>query len=145
VEAAVGTPIGDVLSAAGIEVNDQDRIVLGGPMRGRAIWSLSTPIMADTDALMVQDRMNLPTISDYPCINCGDCIGVCPARIPVSMLVRSLEAGKYQDAVDAYDLLSCVECGLCSFYCVAQIPIFQYIRLAKYEVARIQQMEEANV
>lgn len=145
VETPIGTPIGDVLTAAGITVNDQDRVIIGGPMRGRAVWSLSAPIMADTDALMVQDRQDLPAISAYPCINCGDCIGVCPARIPVSMLVRSLEAGQYQNAVDAYDLLSCVECGLCSFYCIAQIPIFQYIRLAKYEIARIQQMEEANV
>ncbi|MFH1980788.1 MAG: 4Fe-4S dicluster domain-containing protein [Pseudomonadota bacterium] len=145
VEAPIGTPIGDVLAAGGITVNDQDRIILGGPMRGSAVWSLAASIMADTDALMVQDRQDLPVISSYPCINCGDCIGVCPAHIPVSMLVRFLEAGQYQDAVDAYDLLSCVECGLCSFYCVAQIPIFQYIRLAKYEIARIQQMEEANV
>lgn len=145
VEAPIGTPIGDVLTSGGIAVNDQDRVVLGGPMRGSAVWSLGAAILADTDALMVQDRQDLPTISSYPCINCGDCIGVCPAHIPVSMLVRFLEAGQYQDAVDAYDLLSCVECGLCSYYCVAQIPIFQYIRLAKYEIARMQQMEEANV
>ncbi len=145
VEAVIGTPIGDVLAAAGIEVGDRDRIVVGGPMRGSAAWSLAAPVMADTDALMVQDRANLPLISNYPCINCGDCIGPCPARIQVPMLVRFLEAGQYQEAVDEYDLLSCVECGLCSYHCVAQIPIFQYIRLAKHEIARIQQMEEANV
>ena len=53
------------------------------------------------------------------------------------MLVRFLEAGQYETAADEYDLYSCVECGLCSFVCVARIPIFQYIRLAKYELARV--------
>ena len=61
------------------------------------------------------------------------------------MLVRFLEAGQYQEAADEYDLLSCVDCGLCSFFCVAQIPIFQYIRLGKHGLARIQQVEESNV
>jgi len=62
----------------------------------------------------------------------------------VNMLVRFLEAGQYQDAVDLYDLHSCVECGLCSFVCVSKIPVFQYIKLAKHELARIESAEAAN-
>jgi electron transport complex protein RnfC len=52
------------------------------------------------------------------------------------MLVRFLEAGEYLTAADEYDLYSCLECGLCSLVCESKIPIFQYIRLAKYELAR---------
>ena len=59
----------------------------------------------------------------------------------MSMLVRFLEAGQYEDAADLYDLYSCVDCGLCSFVCVSKIPIFQYIRLAKYELSRLQAIE----
>ena len=145
VQAPTGTPVIHVLASAGIEVNDQDRVITGGPMRGTALYSTAFPIMPDTDTLMIQAADNVPLVSDYPCINCGECIPVCPANIQVSMLVRFLAAGQYQEAADEYDLLSCVDCGLCAFFCVAQIPIFQYIRLAKYELARIQQVEESNV
>lgn len=142
--ATIGTPLSAVFEAAGIVLAEGDRIISGGPMTGTAIYSDEFPILPDTDAIIVQAGADIPLTSDYPCINCGDCIPVCPARIQVNMLVRFLEAGQYQDAVDLYDLHSCVECGLCSFVCVAKIPIFQYIKLAKYELARIESAEAAN-
>jgi electron transport complex protein RnfC len=92
--------------------------------------------MPDTDGVVVIDRSDAAYASDYPCINCGDCVRVCPTQIQVHMLVRFLEAGQYEEAADNYDLYSCIECGLCSFVCVSKIPIFQYIRLAKYELER---------
>ena len=61
------------------------------------------------------------------------------------MLVRFLEAGKFEEAADEYDLLSCIECGLCSFVCVSRIPIFQYIKLAKYELDRARDSEAAEL
>jgi electron transport complex protein RnfC len=84
-------------------------------------------------------------VSNNACINCGECVRICPAKIQVNMLVRFLEAGLYDDAVDRYDLFSCIECGLCSYVCTAKIPVFQYIRLSKQELARIQSAEAENV
>jgi electron transport complex protein RnfC len=60
------------------------------------------------------------------------------------MLVRFLEANQYEEAADSNDLYSCIECGLCSYVCVSKIPIFQYIKLAKYELARAKMSEAAN-
>ena len=135
--AKIGTPVIDVLSKLGITLNEKDRVIMGGPMTGTAVYSDKHPIMYDTDAIMIQDSENIPPASDYPCINCGDCIRLCPARIPINMLVRFLEAGQYEEAADQYDLYSCIECGLCSLVCVSKIPIFQYIKLAKYELDRM--------
>jgi electron transport complex protein RnfC len=144
VSARIGTPVADVLAAHGITTGDMDRLILGGPMTGSAIYDDQMPIQADTDAILVQDAGDVSLVSDYPCINCGECVRACPARIQVNMLVRFLEAGQYEDGADLYDLYSCVDCGLCSFVCVAQIPIFQYIKLAKYELSRLTAAEASD-
>ncbi len=134
----LGTPAGALLETFGIDLNERDRIIFGGPLTGSAIFSEDHPIGPDTDSIMVQDRDALPLTSDYPCTNCGECVGICPVLVPVNMLIRFLEAGQYEDAADEYDLHCCVECGVCAYVCPSRIPIFQYIRLAKYELGRSQ-------
>ncbi len=144
VSARIGTPISHIFKTAGITPNHLDRIIFGGPMTGISLFSENHPVQADTDALMIQDKNDLPAISDYPCINCGECIRTCPVNIPVNMLVRFLEAGHYEGAAEEYDLNLCIDCGLCSYVCVSRIPIFQYIKLAKYELGRTHNAEAAN-
>lgn len=144
VRARMGTPVGLLLKKFGITVGDRDKIIFGGPMTGNAIYSEDLPVGADTDAILIQDKSEIPFYSDYPCINCGDCVRICPANVPVNLLVRFLEAGQYTEGADLYDLYSCIECGLCSYVCVSRIPIFQYIKLAKYELGRILSAEEMN-
>jgi electron transport complex protein RnfC len=146
VSARLGTPIGSVLNTLEIATADGDRIIYGGPMTGAAIFSENQPVMPDSDAIMVQSGRDIIMSGDDPCINCGECIRACPTNVPVNLLIRFLEAGQYQDGADLYDLYSCVECGLCSFVCVSRIPILQYIKLAKFELARAisAEVEEEN-
>jgi electron transport complex protein RnfC len=144
VSAKIGTPVRDILNTFGVTLNEKDRLILGGPMTGATLYSEDFPVLADTDAIMVQDRDNIPFVSDYPCINCGECVRACPANVPVNMLVRFLEAGQYEEAADQYDLYSCIECGLCSYVCVSKMPVFHYIKLAKYELGRTTTAEATN-
>ncbi|KJS31497.1 MAG: hypothetical protein VR64_11310 [Desulfatitalea sp. BRH_c12] len=142
--ARIGTPVGTILKALNITLNDRDRLVFGGPMTGTAIYSEEQPIQSDSDAILVQDAADITLSSDYPCINCGECVRVCPSNIAVNMLIRYLENGQYQDGADLYDLYSCVECGLCGYVCSSRTPILQYIKLAKFELARTTPVEEEN-
>jgi electron transport complex protein RnfC len=142
--ARIGTPVKDVLNALNIETSQGDRVVLGGPMAGLALFSEEAPVLADTEAILVQDKAQIVPGSDTHCVNCGECVKVCPAKMPVNMLIRYLENGRFEEAAQGYDLLSCIECGLCTYVCIVRIPIFQYITLGKQEVARIRSAEEAH-
>jgi len=144
VSARIGTPVSEIIKAFNVTLNEQDRIIFGGPMTGSSIYSEDYPVQADTDAIIVQDKDSLALVSEYPCINCGECVRICPVNVPVNMLVRFLEAGKYEEAAEEYDLYSCIECGLCSFVCVSKMPVFHYIKLAKYELGRISIAEATN-
>ncbi len=140
----LGTPVGDVLSACSETVEANDRIVLGGPMTGVAVYTESHPVCHDTDMVIVQGKDAIPPVYDNACINCGECVRICPANVQVNILIRYLQAGQYGDAADNHDLFSCIDCGLCSFVCPAGIPVFQYITLGKYEFARLNAAEAEN-
>ena len=144
VSVRIGAPIRDIFAACDVTLREQDRIIIGGPMTGSTLYSEDHPVQPDTDAIVVQDKEDLMPISDYPCINCGECVRICPVRVPVNMLIRFLEAGQFEEAADQYDLYSCIECGLCSFVCVSRMPVFQYIRLAKSELAKTGTAETNN-
>ncbi|MCG8563818.1 MAG: 4Fe-4S dicluster domain-containing protein [Desulfobacterales bacterium] len=137
VKAVIGTPLSNVLSQFSIHVNPQDRIVVGGPMTGFATFTSHHPVTPDMDMVMIQDRDIIPELSDNACVNCGKCIRICPANVPVNLLVRYLEADEYEEAAERFDLESCIECGLCAYVCTARIPITQYVRLGKHELLQL--------
>lgn len=141
VKAVIGTPIHRIFTQFNLTCNDRDRIIIGGPMQGFAAYTLYHPVEPGTDTIQIQDHTQIPYVSDYPCINCGKCIRVCPANVPVNLLVRYLEADMYEEAADNFDLNSCIECGLCSYVCTSRIPLFQYIRLGKHELLKLETEE----
>ncbi len=129
----LGTPIGDVLRHAGLEPTDRDKVVAGGPMRGRAVYSVSGAVDAGVDALTIVPADSFPRWTTDPCINCGRCIDRCPVDLQVQLIARYAEFGFFDRTVE-YGIDQCFECGLCASVCTARRPLMQYIRLAKEEL-----------
>jgi electron transport complex protein RnfC len=143
VKARIGTPISNILAKCNITLEENDRIILGGPMLGTTTYSKDLPIEPDTDAITVQSKSGSAQISTYPCISCGECVRICPVKIQVNLLGRFAEYELYEDA-EENDLHSCIECGLCAYVCTARRPILQYIKMAKHELESIKLSEAIN-
>jgi electron transport complex protein RnfC len=130
----MGTRLGDVFAAAGVEPEPGDKIVTGGLFRGLAQYSLDAAVDATVDALMLIKKGTFRDWSDEPCVNCGWCLDVCPEKLPAHQLTRFAEFSLFDRTPD-YGLDDCIECGLCATVCPARRPILQHIRLAKREIA----------
>jgi len=141
VSVPVGTPLTNILQAFDETIREGDRIIFGGPLTGVAVYSTDHPVGADTDTIMVQDGSQMPETADAACINCGECVRVCPVNIPVNILIRLLEAEQYEAAAAQAELDACIECGLCAFVCESRIPIFQHIKLAKHTLEQMKAEE----
>ena len=129
----IGTPLSEIFALAGIDVESGDRVILDGPMRGQAVYSLDDGVSRDTYGVTVVRKDAFPAITDDPCINCGECVLHCPARVLPHMISKYAEYSLFENT-EAYGIRSCFECGLCSFYCVSRRPLLQYIRLARKEL-----------
>jgi len=133
VRTRIGSPIANLLAGCHISLEEMDKLILGGPMRGVPTYSKELPVEPDTDAILVQDIEHSLVFNDHPCINCGACVRVCPAGIQVNLLGRYIEFGFYEEA-GKHDLFSCIECGLCAYVCTAKRPLLQFIITAKHEL-----------
>lgn len=142
VSARIGTPLTRIFEAVGETIVARDHLIMGGPLTGTSVYTADFPVGPDTDAVICHGPENMPRLTDTYCINCGKCVRVCPANIPVNLLIRVLENGLYEEAVERYALDACVECGLCSFICVSKMPLFQRIMLARHTLAESKKSAE---
>ncbi len=135
-KAAVGTPIGFILSEIGKNVRFGDKIFEGGAFRGDCIRSLDQGLQKGVYGVGVVKKHAYPMVEDAPCISCGECVLVCPSRIDPGMLSRYAEFGLFEKAAEQH-LHACMDCGLCGYVCISRRPVVQYLRLAKAELASL--------
>ena len=132
-EVLIGTPIADLIRAAGGLAGDVRKLVLGGPMMGFTLDSDQVPITKAANCVLALSEEDAPDPGPaLACIRCGKCAEVCPANLlPQQMYwyARSKDLEKVQD----YNLFDCIECGCCAQVCPSHIPLVQYYRYAKTE------------
>jgi electron transport complex protein RnfC len=129
----LGTPVGEVIDAAGGLSGDPGKVILGGPMMGYAHFDLTTPVTKETSGVFVQAAANVHNFKNHPCIHCGRCLQACPVRLEPGELGKLCEFGQYELAAER-NLFHCIECGVCAYVCPAKRPMVQLLRLGKSEV-----------
>ncbi len=129
-----GSYIGEILEHAKITIQKGDTVLRGSPLRGESLDTLERSVTKGTHGVFVVESADIPPIVGHsPCVNCGSCVLVCPARISPSILSRYAEFAMHEKCQKEH-IFSCLDCGLCSYVCVARRPVLQYIRLAKHKL-----------
>jgi Na+-translocating ferredoxin:NAD+ oxidoreductase subunit C len=132
----IGTPVTDLIEAAGGVPEDTGKVVNGGPMMGKALSMLDVPVTKGTSGivLMPADESNRPAVMN--CIRCSRCNSVCPMGLEPYLLMGLAVAKRYED-MEAARVTDCMECGSCSYTCPSGRPLLDFIRLGKNNVNRI--------
>jgi Na+-translocating ferredoxin:NAD+ oxidoreductase subunit C len=133
-EVRIGTPVSDLLAAAGGSLADACGEIVGGPMMGFDLMDLAAPVTKAVNCIIVKSPALFPPKPlALPCIRCGACARACPVDLqPFEMywFSRAKEFGKVQ----GFNLFDCIECGCCSYVCPSHIPLVDYFRFAKSEI-----------
>src|SRR5690606_20940840 len=141
VEALIGTPVGELLSFAGLDQNKLNRLIMGGPMMGFTLPSLDVPLIKTSNCLLASTAAELPTPAPaMPCIRFGECAHVCPDSLLPQQL-HFFALGQEHEQLKAHNLFDCIECGACAYVCPSSIPLVQYYRVAKAEIRELEQKQ----
>jgi electron transport complex protein RnfC len=102
-------------------------------MTGKAQFSLDTPIIKTTSAIIVLTPEEAAHEESQPCIKCGRCLGVCPVRLQ-PLLLSAYALKDMFEMTQEYDVEECIQCGACSFICPSRRPLTESIRHAQREI-----------
>ncbi len=132
----IGTPVNQLIEAAGGIPEGTGKIINGGPMMGKALNSVDIPVMKGTSGILLIPEGESQREAVDPCIRCAKCISVCPMGLEPYLLMTLTEKAMF-DRAENERTMDCIECGSCSYICPANRPLLDYIRLGKFRVGQI--------
>lgn len=125
--APVGMLFSEVLEAAGGLKNQAEKLIIGGPMMGNAIFDLQIPVTKTSSALLALTADEVSAMEPSACINCGRCAEVCPGQVLPARLAVFADHGEEENFLK-YHGMECCECGCCSYVCPAKRQLTQSIK-----------------
>ena len=126
----IGARIADVIAACGGYKAEPKKILMGGPMMGRAVYSDAFPIIKNNNAILAFDGPQALIPEETGCIKCGRCHGACPFKLlPVS--IAEAYENKDVERLQALEVMQCMECGSCSYICPARRPLAFINKMSK--------------
>lgn len=126
----IGTPIRLLFDHCGGLTKDAQKIIMGGPMMGKAVPSLDMPITKVINAVLALTAKESKPAVETACIKCGRCIQECPMNLMPSHIEDAFEQ-KNIPALNNLKVNMCAECGCCAYICPAKRPLAQVMALSK--------------
>ncbi len=126
----VGAHIEDVIEAAGGTCTNPGKIIMGGPMMGKAIDELTRPILLHNNAILALSEKDAILPREISCISCGECVRACPMVLQPTSLDKAARRLDVDTLNEEY-VLNCIECGCCSYVCPSKRYLVQNIIIGK--------------
>jgi len=145
VEVPIGTMICDLIEFCGgiQEGKEVKKILLGGPMMGRAIPRDDFAILKSNNAVLCFDETFGSINKETACINCGRCVSVCPMNLMPARLSRAYR-DKDVDALREFNVMTCMDCGSCTYMCPARKQLNFEFKQAKLIVMEDDKKKKAK-
>lgn len=134
--ARIGTPVAELIAAAGGDVEKSGKIISGGPMMGKAMANLESTVTKGTSGILMLSEEKAVRPEAGPCIRCAKCVDACPMGLEPYLLMQYSQRQMWAED-EANHIMDCIECGCCIFSCPAKRPILDYVRLGKNTVGKI--------
>ncbi len=131
----LGTAIKDILAFCGGLKVPAAKLLMGGPMMGRALPDDSLPLLKQNNAILAFDEQEATLPAPSACIRCGKCVSACPMNLTPPAIATAFKRGDAAE-LEKRGALVCMECGCCAYSCPAHRPIVQSMKLAKDLVRR---------
>ncbi|MCX7696965.1 MAG: electron transport complex subunit RsxC [Bacteroidales bacterium] len=130
----IGTSIDLLIKHAGGLPEDTYKVVNGGPMMGKALYSLETTVTKGTSGILVLNETDSKRKEPYVCIRCARCVDVCPMGLEPYFLYN-LSRKERWETMKIRSVMDCIECGSCQYTCPSYLPLLDGVRLGKNKVA----------
>ncbi len=133
----MGTPVSTLIEAAGgLPADGAVKVINGGPMMGRAMVNLASPVTKGCSGVTVMSGRDAERREASQCIKCAKCVAACPMGLEPYYLSKMAQK-KGWDALEEQMITSCIECGCCQSSCPAYLPLLDWVRLGKQTVMGI--------
>ncbi len=129
----IGTDLRHVIDLAGGVPADTGKIILGGPMMGKAVVSIDAPTVKGVSGVLMLPAAESRRRPVDHCVRCASCVAACPMGLEPYLLSTLAAAGRWDDC-ERDSVMNCIECGSCSFICPSSRPLLDFIRLGKSRV-----------
>ena len=131
-----GTPVSALIEKCGGLPEGDNRVLNGGPMMGRPMSNLQSPVMKGCSGITVISGKEALRGEPSACIKCAKCVEACPMGLEPYLLAKQSKKKAWGE-MEKNDITSCIECGCCQFTCPANIALLDYVRLGKQTVMGI--------
>lgn len=137
----IGTLSGDMIDFCGGFVGRPTKVIMGGPMMGKAVETLDVPLTKSSNGLVVVGEESHSHFEESPCIRCNMCVEVCPMRLEPQNIDLYYRAGDYKRVQDLM-AEACINCGCCTYVCPARRDLARNITAAADKVDQLIQEAE---